>query len=287
MTQAHSPTRTLATGFTRKRRVCDTHRPGFESPRAMTRIPRPPFSGFTLIELLTVIAIIGILAALLFPTIGKVRETAQRTVDANHLREIVKAATLYAADNQDRLPDPQAIAAQRTVTGGAGAFLWAGVLAQRGILTDPTFYFAKNDPHFNGAYPESILNPSDRTELAADFVTNRVLAWEFVGGLRMGDAPTTPVAFTRGLLATGTWSPANGVYRDTGGHVALLGGSVQFYPNLTEASTQLTLNNGRKGSSVLQALPVPASVATAARVYATAPAGLGSPSGTPAERAQP
>jgi prepilin-type N-terminal cleavage/methylation domain-containing protein len=69
-------------------------------------------SGFTLIELLTVIAIIGILAALIFPTIGKVRETAQRTVDANNLREVVKAAMLYAADNNDRLPDPVAATTQ-------------------------------------------------------------------------------------------------------------------------------------------------------------------------------
>ena len=65
-------------------------------------------SAFTLIELLTVIAIIGILAALIFPTVGKMRETAQRAVDGSNLREIVKAAQLYAADNNDRLPDPLA-----------------------------------------------------------------------------------------------------------------------------------------------------------------------------------
>src|SRR3954463_1006774 len=98
-------------------------------------------SAFTLIELLTVIAIIGVLAALIFPTVGKVRETAQRTVDANNLRELVKAASIYAADNSDRLPDPAAIAAQYPGL-GAGPYAWAGILAQRGIVTDPTFFFA-------------------------------------------------------------------------------------------------------------------------------------------------
>ncbi len=242
-------------------------------------------AGFTLIELLTVIAIIGILAALIFPTIGKVRETAQRTVDANNLREILKAATIYAADNHDRLPDPQAIAAQNIVTGGSGPFLWAGILAQRGILTDPTFYFAKNDPLFNGAYPTAIVSPSNRAALDPSFVTNRVLSWELVGGLKLSDPPTTPVAWTRGQLPAGAWSQENGVYRDTGGHIALLGGSVQFYPNVTEADFQLTLNSGRKGSLILQALPIPASAATAARAYATPPASIGSLAGTPAERA--
>src|SRR4249920_29722 len=106
----------------------------------MVKQSRRTALGFTLIELLTVIAIIGILAALIFPTVGKVRETAQRTVDANNLREIVKAASIYAADNNDRLPDPVAIAAQYPGL-GSGPHAWAGILAQRGIVTDPAFFF--------------------------------------------------------------------------------------------------------------------------------------------------
>jgi prepilin-type N-terminal cleavage/methylation domain-containing protein len=244
----------------------------------MTQTTRRASAGFTLIELLTVIAVIGILAALIFPSVGKVRETAQRTVDANNLREIVKAAQIYAADNNDRLPDPQAITG---LTGGQGPFLWAGVLAQRGILTDPALYFAKNDPQFSGAYPSAIVDPSNKGQLDASFAAT-VLSFEFVGGLRMSDPATTPVAFTRGLLDAGAWDAASGAYKDTGGHIAFLGGNVQFYPNTTDAANQFTLNNGKKGSSVLEALPYSASAASNPRVYATPPAGTGTLAGNPA-----
>ncbi|MDR1283120.1 MAG: prepilin-type N-terminal cleavage/methylation domain-containing protein [Opitutaceae bacterium] len=55
---------------------------------------------FTLIELLAVIVIIGILAAIIIPTVGKVRRSAQRAVSASNLRQIGSALTLYAIDNR-------------------------------------------------------------------------------------------------------------------------------------------------------------------------------------------
>lgn len=248
----------------------------------MVRLSRRNAVGFTLVELLTVLAIIGLLAALVFPTVGRVRESALRAVDASNLREIVKAAQLYAADNHDRLPDPSA--AGLPVAGGVGPHLWAGVLAERGLLTEPALYFSRQDPRFDGRLPAAIVRPDDRSALDPDFASASALAVELVGGLRLGDAPHTPVAFTRGLLASGRWSAEHGVYRDAGGHIAFLDGHVRFYPNTTEAAHQLTLASGRKGSSVLQALPPGANAASTPKVYATPPAGVGSLTGTLADR---
>ncbi len=63
-----------------------------------------PKAAFTLIELLTVIAIIGILAAILIPTVTKVRENARRANCVSNLRQIGIASHLYGAENDGRLP---------------------------------------------------------------------------------------------------------------------------------------------------------------------------------------
>jgi prepilin-type N-terminal cleavage/methylation domain-containing protein len=246
--------------------------------------------GFTLIELLTVIAIIGILAAIIIPTVGGVREKAQRAVDANNLREILKAAQIYADDNNGRLPDPQNLGGQ--IVGATPVFRWPGILAKNGVLTDPTFYFAKNDPHFDGTYPAAIIdsNSTSRNQLDPSFTTNRVLAWEFVGGVKSNDPATTPVAYTRGLRADGSgWDVDAGVYKSVGGYIAFLGGNVNFY-NATNAPAPgiFTSNNtGAKTADLRQAIPFNSNAAVTSRLYGTPPAGqtlLSDPNGTPASR---
>ena len=59
---------------------------------------------FTLTELLVVIAVIGILAALLFPALSGAKARAQRTTCLNNLKQINLGIHLYAGDNGDTLP---------------------------------------------------------------------------------------------------------------------------------------------------------------------------------------
>lgn len=60
--------------------------------------------GFTLIELLVAIAIIAILAALLFPTFTQAKNSAKGTACVSNLKQIGVAAQLYMVDSDDRYP---------------------------------------------------------------------------------------------------------------------------------------------------------------------------------------
>jgi prepilin-type N-terminal cleavage/methylation domain-containing protein len=61
--------------------------------------------GFTLIELMVVIAIIGILAALLLPVLSRGKTKARRIQCMNNLHQMGLGMHMYAEESRDLLPD--------------------------------------------------------------------------------------------------------------------------------------------------------------------------------------
>ena len=82
---------------------------------------------FTLIELLVVVAIIGILASLLLPSLSRARETAKRAVCASNEKQIGSAMAMYHSAFDDSYPFHSnwgnMVGAQGTVSTYAGTTL--------------------------------------------------------------------------------------------------------------------------------------------------------------------
>jgi len=106
------------------------------------RASSSPQLGFTLIELLTVIAIIGILAAIIIPTVGKVRESARSASCTSNLRQIGLGIQLYAQANRDKLPGP--------LFTGQGPRFNSSAVGSLAVFLEP--YVQSNTPTGSGTF---------------------------------------------------------------------------------------------------------------------------------------
>ncbi len=92
---------------------------------------------FTLIELLTVIAIVGILAAILIPAVGSARERAALAESISKLRQLHLAMASYANENNQQFPAPLDAEVEDEDGDGSASGGWMESLAVGGFLDAP------------------------------------------------------------------------------------------------------------------------------------------------------
>lgn len=222
---------------------------------------KSPRSGFTLIELLTVIAIIGILAAILIPAVGAVRKKASQATSSSNMRQIGLAYNNFSTSGGRTRTIKQGGYDPATSPRSASDMQeWALVLAQGAELTDASIYIIDSDPFLNSDQAPDVLPKivgSRRSDGSFEENTDWIGAPEgivgyagVVGMSSNANASTTPLLWTKGLQTSGFWEPTENPWGNDGGHILFMDGHVSFYDNVAEPP-QLVGNqaSGNAGNS--------------------------------------
>jgi len=157
--------------------------------------PQTKCPGFTLIELLIVIAVIAVLAGLLFPALARVRETGYSTRCKSNLHQLQNAAMQYAVDKGGPLPNSSGWVAKFTDT----KYYWRGDKGKACIVGGSLF---SNYTHSVGIYAcPSVGSQLRLTDVAWTYSMNSTVSGQ---SLIEKDSPANTVLFGDSATATNT-----------------------------------------------------------------------------------
>ncbi len=218
-----------------------------------TRIHHNTRRGFTLVELLTVIAIIGILAAILIPAIGGVTERARRAAAGELGRQIGLAYQTYTSTGGRARRIEPGTNIQRGQANDAKSF--AAVLALKGDLnTAEVWYITEDTNVVTSNIPQAVVDPSKDTPTINLTADAGPISWGVIINVP-STAPisTTPIIFTRGIGKTESkWEPTS-PWLGKGGHIVYLDAHQGWYDSLdpNEGGTALQeMRTGQEANSI-------------------------------------
>jgi prepilin-type N-terminal cleavage/methylation domain-containing protein/prepilin-type processing-associated H-X9-DG protein len=158
---------------------------------------------FTLIELLAVIAIVGVLAALLFPAISGVRERANRAACIGNLRQVWATMLVFASDNNGAVPLGYRGGREQWNTmvysATVNKFVIFGKLFTSNLITEPRVLYCPSETASSQSFntPDNPWPPgANGLNVQSGYAANPLVDW---GG---NDYPATwPLLQTLGRIA--------------------------------------------------------------------------------------
>ncbi len=186
-----------------------------------------------MIELLTVIAIIGILAAILIPTVGTVRKKAAQVTSASNLRQIHIGHANYQINGSRTRALKSAAWAPTTPNQAVTPAGFAKALAYYGEFNDAALYYIASaaDVATLDAIPKVVLK-KDRTVDDTFGDAEDQISYS-MARLSPNSPSITPLAWTKGLQDDGSWGTGS-PWGTAGGHIIFSGGNVEFFSEVGE-----------------------------------------------------